>query len=236
VYAHYLGSLALEATSGLVSQPIPTTATSFRSAVVDAFGEVNYESILAFSWNLGIAVVPLADPGGFHAVVWRDAGRNCIVLKQQTRIPSRWAFDLLHELDHASEEPGELEYAVIDDDPSSSDKAEIRANQFAGDVLLDGRAEELAAAAVKAADGRLERLKSVVPGVAQRGAVEIADLANYLAFRLSLQGENWWGAATNLQGAGSDPWETARSQFLRHADLRALNSLDRGLLVQALTE
>jgi transcriptional regulator with XRE-family HTH domain len=235
VYAHYIAHLALDATQSLEPHSITTSAAAFRAAVLDRFGTVDFASILGSAWALGIVVVPLADPGAFHAVVWRAAGRNAIVLKQQTRTPSRWAFDLLHEIRHAGEEPDAEEYAIVDDDDSSpTDAAEIAANRFAGDVLLDGRAEELTEECVKTAKGRLEYLKSVVPLVARRNGVQIADVANYLAYRLSLQGENWWGAATNLQQGGTDPWETARDAFLRRADLHALNPLDRGLLTQAL--
>jgi transcriptional regulator with XRE-family HTH domain len=235
VYAHYIAHLALDATPSLQPHTITVSASAFRAAVTDRFATVDFASILEFAWELGIAVVPLADPGAFHAVVWRAAGRNAIVLKQQTRTPSRWAFDLLHEIRHAGEEPDADEYAIVDDDDSlPTDAAEIEANRFAGDVLLDGRAEELTEECVNEAKGRLELLKSVVPRVAHRHGVQTADLANYLAYRLSLQGENWWGAATNLQQGGPDPWEKTRNAFLRRADLFALNPLDRGLLEQAL--
>ena len=87
---------------------------------------------------------------------------------------------------------------------------------------------------VEAAKGKVEYLKSAVPRVAARNGVNTADLANYLAYRLSLQNINWWGAATNLQSGEVDPWVVARDQFFRCADLGALNELDRGLLSQAL--
>ncbi len=236
VYAHYLAQLALEATRNLEQRVIPTPADSFRAALLDRFGEVSFSSILEFAWDLGIVVLPLSDPGAYHAVVWRDAGRNCIVLKQQTRKSSRWAFDLLHEIDHAAEQPEDPDYIVIDEETAPTDDAEYRANRFAGDVLLDGRAEALTAQCVEKARGRLQLLKSVVPEVAHRGGVSVADLANCLAFRLSMQGENWWGAATNLQEGDQDPWEVTREVLLRRADLRALSPLDRGLMVQALAE
>ena len=76
---------------------------------------------------------------------------------------------------------------------------EIAASQFAGDIVLDGCAEEIAQASVDQARGSVERLKSVVPDVAGRFGVDSGALANYLAFRLSWQGINWWGAAANLQ-------------------------------------
>ncbi|HEX3426398.1 MAG TPA: XRE family transcriptional regulator [Acidimicrobiales bacterium] len=234
MYTHYLALLALQGTSAIDTPPIPASAKDFRTAVVRRSGAVTFETVLDFVWRLGIPVVPLADPGAFHAVLWRTGGRNVIVLKQQNRTLSRWVFDLLHEVGHAIEEPTEAEYGVVDDDPEADADGEVAANRFAGDVLLDGRAEELAQECVEAARGKVEYLKVAVRRVAARSGVETADLANYLAYRLSLQNINWWGTATNLQSGEGDPWVVAREQFFRCSDLRALNVLDRGLLSQAL--
>lgn len=234
MYTHYLALLALQATTHLDAEPIPASASDFRAAVLQRSGVVTFETVLDYVWGLGIPVVPLADPGAFHAVLWRTGGRNAIVLKQQNRRPSRWVFDLLHEVGHAREEPTEGEYGIVDDDPEADEDAEVAANQFAGDVLLDGRAEELAQECVEAARGKVEYLKTALPRVAARNGVETADLANYLAYRLSLQNISWWGAATNLQSGDTDAWTVARDQFFRRADLRTLNELDRGLLSQAL--
>jgi hypothetical protein len=75
-----------------------------------------------------------------------------------------------------------------------------------------------------------------VPRVAADHDVDTADLANYLAFRLSTQGMNWWGAAHNLQGVGGDPWQLTRRRFLAECDLTRLAPLDRDLLLQALED
>ncbi len=236
VYSQYLALLALDATPHLQPSPVPTNADEFRARVLDRFTTLNYDSILETAWSHGVAVLPLADPGSFHAVLWRTHGRNVIILKQQNRSRSRWAFDLLHELRHGEEEPDRDTYAVIDDDDAAADKSELVANRFAGNVLLDGRAEELAEIAVDAAAGSVERLKAVVPRVAADHDVDTADLANYLAYRLSLQGLNWWGAAHNLQRGGADPWQITRRRFLTECDLGRLAPLDRDLLLQALED
>jgi transcriptional regulator with XRE-family HTH domain len=234
MYTHYLALLALQATDEIETRPIPPSASEFRAAVLERSGAVTFEAVLDFIWWLGIPVVPLADTGAFHAVLWRTGGRNAIVLKQQNRTLSRWVFDVLHEVGHAGEAPTEGEYGIVDDDPEADEDAEVSANQFAGNVLLDDRAEELAQQCVEAAKGKVEYLKSVVPRVAAQNGVGTADLANYLAYRLSLQNINWWGAATNLQSQEGDPWIVARDHFFRCSNLRALNELDRGLLSQAL--
>ena len=101
--------------------------------------------------------------------------------------------------------------------------------------MLAGRAEALAEMCVKSARGKVELLKSVVPKVAQREGVETDALANYMAYRLSLDGKNWWGAANNLQESGPLPWDSAREILFKRADLSSLNRLDKDLLLRAVS-
>lgn len=236
VYSHYIALLALQVTPERASARIPTTPAEFRKVLFDRGGTLTFGAILDLVWDSGVPVVPLADAGAFHAVLWRINGRNVVALKQQTRTTSRWAFDLLHEIHHALEQPAATEYAVLEDGQDPEADAEVMANSFAGDVLLDGRAEELTEQCVSEARGKVEYLKTAVPRVADRNDVELAHLANYVAYRLSLQGINWWGTAANLQApSDGDPWLIARDRFLREADLRLINPLDRDILIQALT-
>ena len=74
-----------------------------------------------------------------------------------------------------------------------------------------------------------------MPKVAEREGVSAASLANYIAFRLSLQGQNWWGTANNLQPEG-DPWTITRDAFLLRCDFSQVNPTDRELLTRALEE
>jgi len=64
---------------------------------------------------------------------------------------------------------------------------------------------------------------------------DVGSLANYLAFRLSLQDVNWWGAATNLQVQSNAPWEAARDWLVPRLDLNLLNDADRQILMRALS-
>jgi len=234
VYAHYLALVTLHATESLPRRGIPTDARAFRAAWKAAGGLDSFDTLLRLVWDCGIPVLPLADSGAFHAAVWRAAGREVIVLKQGQRRPSRWAFDLLHEIGHLLGDLSDHEGSVIDGDDTSSDRAEEQANLFAGNVLLDSRAEELVDVCVREARGSVERLKGVVPRVAAAEKVDVGALANYMAFRLSMQDINWWGAASNLQPPGEDPWEVCRNVLVERADLESLNPLDRELLTQAL--
>lgn len=240
VYAHFLALLVLEATEMLPRKPIPTDPRVLREEIISTYGTLNFEHALRYVWGLGIPVLPLADSGAFHGACWRVNGRNVIVLKQQVYSPARWLFDLIHELYHAGQHPNQQELNVIEHNELAKERLESEeeqeASRCAGDVMLDGRAEALVQQCVQAAGGSIERLKKVLPRVAERERVRVDALANYTAFRLSLQGRNWWGAAKNLQMTSPDPWLIARDVALEHVNLDALNETDRSLLVQALAE
>lgn len=234
VYAHYLALVVLQATEDLVRVDIPGDPAAFRDLWQIREPGQGFEGLVRFAWSLGIPVLPLADPGGFHAAVWKAHGREVIVLKQGARRSSRWEFDLLHEIGHIITGWNGADGGVVDASDMSVDDSEQAASHFAGEVLLDGRAETLVQRCVNEAKGSVERLKRVVPSVASAEGVDTSALANYMAFRLSLQNVNWWGAATNLQSTDHDPWATCRDALVSHADLGSLNPLDRELLNQAL--
>ncbi len=245
IYAHFLALKLLEATADLPCKPVPTDAGEARRTILAGFGEVTLESVLRYVWDLGIPVLPLNDPGAFHGACWRVNGRNVIVLKQMTCAVARWLHDLLHELLHAGKEPEEKERTVIEEPETSMERREsdeeVEATQFAADVVLGGRAEALVKLCVEATkrskgSGRLELLKSELPKVAARENVPVDSLANYMAFRLSLQGENWWGAAMNLQRTEDNPWRIARDILLERTNFSRLTGMDKDLLTQALTE
>lgn len=239
VYAHYLALLVLEATPDVARQTIPTDPQVMLDFIRERYGSVNFRSVLLCVWDLGVAVLPLQGPGAFHGACWRTNGRNVVVLKQSNRSPSRWMFDLLHEIRHAAENPDEQEFSVIEEpelaDIRRTSDEEIAASQFAGDITLNGKAENLVQECVELANGQVNRLTRVVPGVAKAHNVSVGALANYLASRLSLQGINWWGAAHNLQEKDEDPWEVTRDELLRRANLDRLSDTDRNLLIHALS-
>jgi hypothetical protein len=102
--------------------------------------------------------------------------------------------DILHELWHAAQNPELSENSAIELDPRSeayvqSVDEEI-ATDFAADVLMNGRAEELAAECATACNRRTEWLKNAVQQVASRNGVREDVLANYLAYRMANEGQN----------------------------------------------
>jgi transcriptional regulator with XRE-family HTH domain len=240
VYAHFLALLLLEATSDLPKKRIPTDANEVREAIISTYGSLTFKNALQYVWSLGIPVLPLKDPSAFHGAFWRVGGRNVIVLKQQTSSAARWLFDLLHELFHAAREPSLDERTIVEAEETAIERREsqeeLEVNLEAGNVVLGGRAEELAQMCVEVAKGSVERLKKVVPQVAKQEKVPVDSLANYIAFRLSLQGINWWGAATNLQSLDQNPWQIARDFLLERTNFGRLNEVDQNLLLQALSD
>lgn len=236
-YANYLAVVILKGSEALPRKAVPLDVKAFRQEILTRYGELTLQSVLRFAWDLGIPVLPLKDRGTFHGACWRYDGRNVIVLKQNSRHAARWLYDLIHELFHAGQSPDAPTLEVIEADETSAERREspeeIAASQFAGEVVLDGRAEELAQECVDAAHNSVERLKGVVPAVAERRGVDVGALANYMASRLSWQGINWWGAAANLQNDGRDPWETARDVFLERFPFAIESEIDRQLLERA---
>lgn len=237
-YANYLAVVALRGARALPKVDVPTDPEAMRRRILDAYGTLDLKSALHAAWDLGVVVLPLRDPGTFHGACWRYDGRNAVVLKQTSRHEARWLFDLLHELFHAGQRPDADTLEVIEADETSTERREsgeeVAASQFAGEVVLDGEAETLAQACVQAARNSVERLKSVVPAIASKNRVSVGALANYLAFRLSWQGVNWWGAAANLQAEDGDPWAIARDVFVERFPYDIDNDLDRQLLDRAL--
>lgn len=240
IYAIYLAGLTFDATLDLPRKTIPTDAANFRKEVLANFGSIDFESVLKYYWSLGVPVLPLRDSGAFHGACIREEGRNIIVLKQQTASIAKWLDDLLHEGYHAGQKPKELKRETIEYSETSKERRESKeereAGEFSGDVILDGRADELVVKCIRAADSSIERLKSVVPQIAKRENIPVDALANHLAYRMWLVGKSWWGAATNLQDKSRQPWAIARDLFLKNVNFGSLNEIDRRLLEQAMSD
>jgi len=236
VYAHYLALLILEATPESNQAKIPSQHSEFREQVFSKYGTFDLPSVLNYLWDSGIPIVPLNDPGAFHGACWRIDGRNIIVLKQKTNSISRWLFDLIHEVKHVTQEPELEDRSLIETEEYCEEicESEEDASRFAGDVILQGRAEELVQKCVDKTEGKVEWLRNALVDVARYENVSIDALANYMAFRLSLQGINWWGTANNLQPEGESPFTIARDILLNRVDLDRLNQYDREVVLQAM--
>ncbi len=242
IFTAYANHLAVVAIRGMAGRPIellPTDPGEMRKRVLArGKGSDDLRAVLHTVWDSGTVVLPLRGKGAFHGACWRYEGRNVIVLKQTLKQEARWTFDLLHEMFHAAQRPEEETFQLVEAEATSSEcrdsAEEIAASQFAGDVMLDGKADDLARDCVEQAGGLVPRLQGVVRQVANKRGVSVGALANYLAFRLSWQGLNWWGAATNLQHGGEDPWTVARNVFFERFPYHIDDETDRSLLDRAL--
>ena len=238
-YANHLAVVAIRGMTGYPVESIPTDPSEMRKKILArGEGRDDLRTVLHTVWDHGVVVLPLRGNGTFHGACWRYGGRNAIVLKLTSKHESRWTFDLLHEVFHAAQRSEEEEIGLVDaeamSDESRDSVEEIAASQFAGDVMLDGKANELAEDCVAQASNMLPRLQRVVRRVAKRRGVSAGALANYLAFRLSWQGLNWWGEAANLQREDEDPWTVVRDVFIERHPYHIEDEIDRSLLDRVL--
>ncbi len=220
-------------------ESIPTDPGEMRKRILACGeGKDDLRAVLHALWDLGVVVLPLRGRGTFHGACWRCEGRNAIVLKQRSKHEAHWTFDLLHKAFHAAQRPEERTFELVEAEATSCKRREsdeeFAAGQFAGNEMLDGKANELAADCVAQAGNIVTRLQRVVRKVAKKQGVSDGAFANYLAFRLSWQGFNWRGAAANLQREDEDPWTVVRDVFVERHPCRIKDEIDRSLLDRAL--
>ncbi|MCT9852144.1 hypothetical protein P2R64_29380 [Priestia megaterium] len=240
MYTSYAYHIAKEISkvASLPQQELPTDPVKFKKEVIRKYGEFNLESCTNYIWDLGIPIIPLKIKGGFHGACWRFDGRNVIILKQQSTSNSRWLFDLLHEYWHATQDTHLKERNVIDLTETLSthneDQEEIDANDFAKNVIFDGKCEELFDECYEQSHGRIKNMKSAVVRVATSHNIDAGSLANYVAFELSKMEVKWWGAAQNIQVKG-DPFTTTSAILEERIDIDEVDdSLDKEILQTAL--
>lgn len=205
LYTSYAYHIAKEVNK-IIDVPISDLTTDpfqFREAVIEKYGSFNFKNCINHIWDLGVPIIPLDLKGGFHGACWRFEGRNIIVLKQQSKSESKWLFDLLHEYWHATQQSHLLERDKVDISDVLSidyeDQEEVDANNFANNVIFDGKGEQLLRQCYSLSQGRQNRLKTAVERVALLNDADVSSLANYVAHNESRRGGNFWGAAHNLQ-------------------------------------
>ena len=238
-YVHRLAQICASAMPLRPPELIPDSAQPMID-IIERRGEVDFSNTLETAWDLGIIVLPLSDRGQFHGAHWRIEGTNVVVLKQGEQSAAKWLTDLLHEIFHAARFPEQPNNSVIEEAETSDhrreDPEERQATWYAALVATHGRAEDLFKKIHKEAAGDLRRFKSAVARVASSTGVNVGVLANYVAYRLSLQDVNWWGTAANLQDRSIDPLAIARNTFFRRFDFSNLDETGLQLLQLALND
>jgi len=242
VLANYLAALIVTTWIDAPKASLPSSPEKIRTELNIDAKMVTLGKLVAYAWDCGVAVLPLKVAGGFHGAVWEIEKRCVVVLKQSAELEARWLFDLLHELGHIARKHVHAEGTLIETHPIKPGEVdaetEEEANEWAQQVLFgnDDRLAEIEEACEIASKGKLPRLKEVIPVIAERYHLHVGTLANHLAYRLDEQGNDWWGAAQNLQADGPNPFDVVRSELLRRVELQRLNPIDRDLVVRSLTE
>jgi IrrE N-terminal-like domain len=234
-YAHYLAKLVAKSYKPSGKEHLPEDIDEFKANYLNKYRSFDLRSLLTYAWELGFCVLPLNDPGVFHGACWNIEGRKVIVLKQTTKHHARWIFDLLHELYHALAHLDKQDSAIVETQELNpfinNDTLEEReANTFSHQVLFGDRAEDILNHCVKLTKGRMENLKAAVTNVSRAENIREDILANYLAFRLSLNDQNWWGAAVSFQITDPDPFAIATEILNKNITTKDLNQIENSLL------
>lgn len=237
-YAYYIAKLVLKQTTNLDQTEYPGDTDELR-AKFDPTKPLGFEECLNVIWDLGICVIPLRDKGVFHGASWNIDGRHIIVLKQTSNSQAKWLFDLLHELYHVfvhldSSNTSVIELEDINPSIDQGSVEEAEANAFAHKVLLGDDAEKLLSASLTKAKHKVENLKNAVEHVASEATVGKDVLANYIAYRLSFQGQNWWGTANGMQITEPDPYQIAVECLKKRMTINSTNPIESNLLSMAL--
>jgi Zn-dependent peptidase ImmA (M78 family) len=198
------------------------------------------QGLLNYSWEIGICVLPLNDPGVFHGAAWNIDGVRVVVIKQNTKFHARWIFDLLHEVYHALahlDNPNSTIVETQEINPFNDTELdeEKEANTFSHQVLFADRSEDVLNQCVQRTGGKMERLKTVVQNVARAENIREDILANFVAFRLSLDNQNWWGAASALQITNPDPFTLASEVLKKNISTKEMNEMEFNLLQMAIS-
>ncbi|MFZ1321408.1 MAG: XRE family transcriptional regulator [Ignavibacteria bacterium] len=239
-YAYYLAQIILKINK-TKKRDYPEDINEFKTNFIRQYKKIEFENLLHYVWDLGICVLPLNDSGVFHGASWNIEGKHIIILKQNTTSHARWIFDLLHELYHIFRHLQKINTSVIETEeltPFSNDDSieELEANAFANQVLFgNNQAEVLAEKCVETAQWDLKNLKSAVKRIAKDEKVREDFLSNYLAFRLSNQGENWWSTASKLQINEPNPFVLASNFLKKKIPIEKLSPMDQNLLNTAIS-
>lgn len=241
-YSHYAYFLAKIVSKSYHFQDIklPEDIGEFKRNYLKKYKVFDLESLLNYVWELGICVLPLNDSGVFHGACWNIDGKKIIVLKQNTNYHARWIFDLLHEVYHALAHLDELNSSVIETQElnpfvNNDTEEENEANTFSHKVLFGERTETILNQCVYETRGKMENLKSVVKSIALRENIREDILGNFVAFRLSLDDQNWWGPAASLQITDPNPFTLACQILQRRINTETLNPMEYSSLKIAIS-
>lgn len=238
-YALYLAEIVNRINTGIPKYEYPGDIDEFRKQFYIAYDKLNFENLLNYIWDLGVAVIPLNDSGVFHGACWNIDNSHVIVLKQKSQSHARWIFDLLHEIYHVFAHLETQNSTVLELDEmtpfrNNDSIEEAEANTFANHFLFKDKAESLAKEVMELSNNDISGFKWALEQVVDRNKIRADLFANYLAFRLQLQGENWWSTANYFQVYDPPPFKIASDILSERVLLEKLDPIDKNLLKTAI--
>lgn len=233
-YAYYISKAVAKSYNKKPEISYPESTEEFITQYYSLYKILNLDNLVEYAWKLGICVVPLNDPGVFHGACWSVEGKNIIVLKQSNLSHSRWIFDFLHELYHVFAHLNEENISVIEEEEitpfTNNNQGEREANAFANQVLLGSNNIKLADECISEAKWDIKNLKRAVFSVAKKNNIREDALANHIAYRLSLQGENWWSTANSIQLTDPSPFTILYGKLMQKIDVNLLTNFEYNVL------
>lgn len=198
---------------------------AIRQFLLERYGDVSLEACVDFIWKLNVAVIPLNIHGSFHGACLDFDETKAIVLSQQNKTISRWKFDLLHELYHALV----MEYSLYierTDIMDQNEDEEKQASEFASYVIFGQEMESVLELILVKSGGHMSLVKDSVISIAEEFDLNIDDLANYVAFRISKGGLSFWGTAMNLQKDRRNPTDILLAYLRNEINIVHINSFE----------
>ena len=239
-YAKYLAEVVSRAKTAFATDKFPSDAKWMREIIQsENEGRDDLRAMLITAWNLGVSVLPLRGKGSFGAGCWRIQGRDVIVLKPALNDEEHWMMDLLRNLFYFALNPKPHPVEHIDDALSYATEREWEveraACRFAGEVMLDGKAEQLYWECVHASKGDPRRLAKSIQQVAVANDVEYQRLSKYLSYRRRTPKFNWLeNGEENYHHQPGDGSTIARDVFIEQFSFDFKDDLDRVVLDRAL--
>lgn len=202
---------------------------TIRREILKNYKSITLDSCLDFIWKLNIAVIPLNMHGSFHGACLDFDGTKAIILSQQNKSVSRWKFDLLHELYHALV----MDYSIYierTDIMYQDNQEEKQASEFASYVIFGQEMESILALILEQSGGHMELVKNITDSIAKEFDINLDDLANYVAFRISKRPYSFWGAARNLQSDLRNPVDILLDRLSKEIHAVDLSSFEFNIL------
>jgi hypothetical protein len=241
-YSHYAFYLAEIVNKIFVKNPkyeYPGDIDEFKTTFYNAYDRLDFNNLVNFTWDMGIAVIPLDDSGIFHGASWNIDNYHVIVLKQKSKSHARWMFDLLHELYHVFVHLEDKNTSVLETDEmnpfrENNSEEEKEANSFSNQFVFKDDAPALAQEILNLSGNDIKLFKRSLELIVEKNNIRADFLANYLAFRLQHQNISWWGTAETFQVKEPSPFTIASTILKERISVDELDPIDKNLLMTAI--